>query len=264
MKGPMKGPKKVMPLHTIIAALLPLVAVGSAYAQTRWTVDPKASLAWWQVNPHLNHLWATTCPEEPSWRPGEGRSAGWIVDRTLRPPKHGYAGVSDTTLVPLYPRSRVRSLCTEAVEGQVLLPDTVTWRGARGQVAVRADALITGHDTRDAFARRAVLQTERHPEIRFTVDSLVDLTRHADTLRATAVGVLSLHGVAKPVSAAVRAWPEAGGVRVLGKFRVPAASLVSEFGLSKIALGLGVITDIWKDLFMGVDLLLRPEGTGVN
>jgi hypothetical protein len=51
----------------------------------------------------------------------------------------------------------------------------------------------------------------------------------------------------------------AGGKRVLAKIRVPAASLVNEFGMSRMALDLGVGTAIWKDLFMGVDLVARPE-----
>jgi polyisoprenoid-binding protein YceI len=115
---------------------------------------------------------------------------------------------------------------------------------------------------RDAFARKAVLETLRYPEIQFTLDSVGGLSQHGDTIRATAYGVFSLHGVTKPVSAAVRGWPEAGGMRVLAKFHVPAASLIDEFGMSSYALGLGVHTRIWYDLFMGVDLMLRREGGG--
>ncbi|HYT70311.1 MAG TPA: YceI family protein [Gemmatimonadales bacterium] len=254
-------------LPGLISLLVACVAaVAAAPAQTRWTIDPKASLAWWQMDPHLNHLWATTCPQEPSWRPGEGRSAGWYIDQMLRPSKTGFAAVSDTVHIPLYPRHKVRSVCPDAVvEGEVMAQDTARWQGIRGQVTVKGEALITGENRRDAFARKAVLETTRYPEIRFTVDSLVGVTRQSgDTLRGTAVGVFSLHGVTKPVGAAFRAWPEAGGVRVLAKFHVPASSLVGEFGLSNYSLGLGVGTRVWKDLFMGVDLLLRPEGSGAG
>jgi hypothetical protein len=238
-----------------------LIAMGAgARAQTRWTVDPRASLAWWQVNPHLNHLWATTCPEEPSWRPGEGRSGGWIVGRALKPPKQGYAAVSDTTLVPLYPRDSVKAVCTEAVEGQVVVADTAAWRGVRGEIAVQGAALITGEDRRDAYTRQAILETTRYPEIRFRVDSVVGVTRHADTLQGTAMGLFTLRHVSKPMTAVVRAWPEAGGLRVLAKFRIPAIAMTEEYGLSRFALGLGVTTRIWYDLFMGVDVVLRPEG----
>jgi hypothetical protein len=242
-----------------------LVAIGvGAQAQTRWTVVPKASLAWWQINPHLNHLWATTCPEEPTWRPGEGRSGGWIFDKALKPPKHGYAIVNDTTIVPLYPRPAANSVCTEAVQGQIVVTDTAAWRGVRGEVAVRAEALITGEDRRDALTRQAILETTRYPEIRFRIDSLVGVTRDADTLRATAVGVLTLRHVSKPMTAPVRAWREPAGLRVVGRLRVPAGDLVPEYGLSRFALGLGVGTKIWFDLFMGVDVVLRPEQGGAN
>jgi hypothetical protein len=239
-----------------------LVAV-DAQAQVRWTADRKSSLAWWQINPHMNHLWATTCPEEPSWRPGEGRSGGWIIDRAFRPPKQGYAAVlTDTAEIPVYPRPRVRAVCAEAVQVRLEAADTVRWQGVTGEVVVRADALVGGENRRDEYARDAVLQTSRYPDIRFKIDSLVGLTRQADTLRATAVGVFTLHGVSQPMTAGVRAWPVAGGLRVMGRFKVPADDLVPVYGLSNFALGLGVGVRIWRDLYMGVDLLLRPEGAG--
>ena len=246
-----------------LALLGSVAALGTASAQVRWTVDPKASLAWWQIDPHLNHLWATTCPQEPSWRPGEGRSAGWYIDQMLHSSKTGFANTRDTINVPLYPRRRVRSVCAEAVSGTVSAPASGGgWRGTRAEVTVRADALISGENMRDAFTRKAVLETTRYPEIKFTVDSLSDATQQGDTVRATAFGVFTLHGVSRPMTAQVRAWPDpAGGMRVLGKFKVPTAELTADYGISNYALGLGVHTRIWHDLFMGVDLLLRREGS---
>lgn len=246
--------------RTPAAALLCLLAAPPGTpAQTRWNVVPKASLAWWQMSPNLNHLWATTCPQEPSWRPGEGRSAGWSISGGVSTSGYGYAAVPDTINVPLYPRWQARPLCTEAVRGQIVVADTVWGRGVRGEVVVRVEALVTGSEERDAFTRRAILQTSRHPEMRFTIDSVVGVTNHADTLRATAVGVFTIREVATPMTAAVTAWPQRGGLRVLGKFRIPAQAMVTEFGLSKYALGLGIGVRIWQDLFMGVDLLLRAE-----
>jgi len=246
--------------RTAVAAVsLLLIAQASAQAQTRWTVEPKASLAWWQINPHMNHLWATTCPEEPSWRPGEGRSGGWVIDRAFRPAKHGYAAVDDTTIIPLYPRPRVRAVCGSAVSGQITVADLERWRGVRGQIIVRADALVGGEDRRDEYARKAILETTRYPEIKFTIDSVIRVTRRGDTIVGTAVGVFTLRGVSKPMTASVRGYPTAGGLRVLSKFSVKADDLVPEYGMSKFALGLGVGVRIWIDLFMGVDLLVRPE-----
>jgi len=244
--------------RTLAAALVGLLtAVASAPAQTAWTVDPKASLAWWQINPHLGHLWATTCPQEPSWKPGAGRSAGFTVNPALIDPREG--AVSDTVHVPIYPRHRARAVCTEAVAGRIVLPDTAKWRGAHGQVTVKADALVTGLAIRDNYARTAVLETNRFPDAGFTFDSLVDVTRRGDTVRGIALGMVKLHGVAKPARAAFRAWPELGGTRVQAKIAVPAADMTQQFQLSYAALGLGVATNIWKTLYIGVDLVLRRE-----
>jgi hypothetical protein len=165
----------------------------------------------------------------------------------------------DTTVVPLYPRYWVLPVCTEAIEGHVVVDDTGTWHGVRGKVAVRAAALITGDNPRDEYTREAILETRKYPDISFTIDSLVDMSKRGDTLVGTAHGVFYLRDVVKPMTAVVRVWPHGDGLRVLGRLRVPAASLVPEFGLSRYALGLGVGMMIWHYLFMGVDLVLTPE-----
>ena len=239
-----------------------LAAPVGVQAQVAWTVDRKASLAWWQVNPHFNQLWSTTCPNEISWRPGEGRSPGWVINPNLRAPKTGQANVEDTVHVPFYPRPTAVPACRQAVDGRVLLPDTVTWRGVHGEITVEADSLVTGEDMRDIYARK-LLHTFSYPTLRFTIDSLVNVTRQADTIFATALGVFEANGSHAPLSARVRAWPEAGGTRVLARLRFPAPMLFDEFGLSKYAL-MGAGTGIWKDLFTGVDLLMHPQATGAH
>jgi hypothetical protein len=98
-----------------------------------------------------------------------------------------------------------------------------------------------------------------YQEIKFTLDSVVDMTRRGDTLRGTAVGTWTLRGVTKPISAPMKAYPEAGGTRVLAKFRIPVKDLVSEYGVWKRTLGLGVMMGIWKTLFMGIDLLVHSD-----
>ena len=247
-------------LAAALAGLLPMAV--AAHAQVVWTVDPKASLAWWQVSPHLNHLWATTCPEESTWRPGEIRSFGWKIDPRLKLPT-GTGYEEDTVHVPLFPRDKARPVCGEAVQGRVLLPDTVTWRGARGEIAVNADALVTGLQFRDVMMHH-VLETSQFPEIHFTLDSLVGLTKRADTLRGSAVGTLTVRGVQMPTTAAVKAFPEAGGMRVLAKWRVWAPDLMLQLTPKLNYLGLGVNTAIWRDVFMGADLVFRPEATPAN
>jgi hypothetical protein len=247
----------------VAAALIGLLAAAAAQAQTRWVVDSKASLAWWQMSPNLNHLWATTCPQERSWRPGENRSSGWTIDPKLKMPRSGYGNVEDTVHVPLFPRPHVTDVCSEAVEGQVLLPDTMGWRGAHGQVAVRSDALITGEAMRDVTMHQ-VMETFRFPEIIFALDSVVGITQEADTLFGRAVGTLTLGGRPVPTTAAVKSFPEAGGMRVLAKWRIPATDLQVEFFPRLHSYGLGVNTLIWRDLFMGADLVFRPEATGAH
>lgn len=227
-----------------------------APAQVTWVADKKSSLAWWQFSPHMNHLWATTCPGEPSWRPGEGRSSGWSVVGLVMPVDADIA-TADTINVPLYPRYEPNDVCTEAVDASVAVADTARWRGITGTVVVQAESLITGQDQRDKYTHGKILETARHPEIRFAIDSVVDVARGTDTLRGVAVGVLTLHGVEKVMRGRVEVWPEAGGLRVLGRFRIPARAVVDDYGMSRVALGLGVGFRIWQDLFMGVDLLMR-------
>ncbi len=197
--------------RSLAAALLGLVtAVAPVPAQTHWTVDPKTSLAWWQMSPNMNHLWATTCPADSSWRPGENRSSGWVINPKLKLPRSGYGNVDDTVHVPLYPRHTVQPDCVEAVRGEVVVPDTVHWRGVHG------------------------------------------------------TGTLTIRGVQKAVTAALQAFPDGGGLRVLAKWRFPAPLLLLDFTPKLSYLGLGANTLIWHDIFMGADLVFRPEAPGAN
>ena len=248
-------------LHWKRVAAVALLAAAPLAAQAgpgRWVVDRKTSLAWWQMNPHYEHLWATTCPADPSWQPGEGRDPGQYTDYTTRP-KTIAAGRIESR-VPLFPRFRVRPLCREALRGELTIQDTVQWRGVRGSVSVVADSLFSGLEMRDKYERRVVLETGRYPELRFTIDSLVDV-QPGDTIRATAVGAFEAHGVARPTRAAVTAWRDAAGFRVRAQFDVPARALTDEFGMSTWALSMGVGMKRWKTLHVGVDLILRPAGS---
>jgi hypothetical protein len=224
-------------------------------AATRLVVEGKTSLAWWQMNPHYEHLWATTCPADPSWQPGEGRDPGQYTDYATRP-KTIAAGRIDPR-VPLFPRYRVRPVCREALRGEVTIQDTVRWRGVRGSVRVTADSLFTGLEMRDLYEKRVVLETRRYPDLTFTIDSLVDV-QQGDTIRAVAVGTFEAHGVARPTRAAVTAWRDPAGFRVRAQFDIPARALTDEFAMSKWALSMGVGMKRWKTLHVGVDVVLRP------
>lgn len=242
-------------------AALPLLwasAIGAQSLSSHMTVEPKTSLAWWQMDPHYEHLWSTTCPADPSWQPGEGRDPGQYTDYGSRPVTIA-AGRSDSR-VPLFPRYRVRPVCRQAVSGDIMIADVATLGGVRGKVVLIADSLFTGLEMRDSYERRVVLETSRYPEITFTIDSLVDVQR-GDTIRATAVGGLTVHGQTKAIRAPVRAWQDPAGFRVRAQFAVPARTLTDEFLMSKWALSMGVIMKRWKTLNMGIDVILKPKET---
>ena len=239
----------------MVLAVLAAIQLAAQAGPTRWVIDRKTSLAWWQMDPHYEHLWATTCPADPSWQPGEGRDPGQYTDYSWRP-KTIAAGRSDSR-IPLFPRYRVRPLCRDAVRGEITAADATTLRGVRGTVTLIADSLFTGLEMRDKYARRAVLETARYPEITFTIDSVVDVQR-GDTTRATAVGTLTVHGTPKPMQAAITAWQETAGLRVRAQLSMPAQALTHELGLSEWALGMGVGMRRWKTLYMGIDVVLKP------
>jgi polyisoprenoid-binding protein YceI len=243
---------------TLVATVFTVLPLASAMAQKTFTIDSRSSLAWWQVNPHMKHLWGTTCPGDPSWRAGEGVSVSQAQSLLSKAYKRtGYAAVRDT-IVPLYPRRKVRSVCEEGgVTGQVSAADVTTWRGLRGQISIRGDHLTSGLKIRDAYTDD-LLDVQKFPEIKFRIDS-VSAVQPGDTTRATVVGVFMLHGVETPMSVPVRAWKEAGGLRVLGKFDIAALDLIEVYNLSKWKLGLGVQTNIWQTLHLGFDVLLRES-----
>jgi hypothetical protein len=245
-----------MSRYTVLLGCLLLTGPAATHAQMRWTVDAKTSLAWWQMSPNLNHLWATTCPGDSSWRPGEGRSSGWYINPKLKLPRTGYANVDDTVHVPLYPRERVYPMCVEALRGEVVAPDTVRWRGTLGTVLVKGDAFVTGESMRDLLMHQ-VMQTSQFPDIVFSLDSLTDLNRRGDTLHGKAIGILTFRDTKTPTVAVVKAFPTAGGMRVLAKWRVPARALL-DMTPKLHYLGLGVNTNIWHDFFMGADIVFRP------
>ena len=230
-------------------------------AQTRYAVEHSTSLAWWQVDPHYEHLWATTCPADTSWQAGEGRDAGLYTNYKTRPTTYA-AGTPDSR-IPLFPRDIVKPLCRNAVRGDVTVQDVDRWRGVSGTITVIADSLFTGLGFRDKYGRQAVLETGKYPVITFDIDSLTDVQgsmSRGDTLRGVAIGTFELHGVQHATRAPVKAWQDAAGFRVRAQFSVPALSLTQEFKMSKVALGMGVGMRRWKTVHMGVDLILRRVG----
>jgi hypothetical protein len=249
------------PMSRTLAVALGLASGATvAAAQTaHWIVDPKTSLAWWQVSPNLNHLWATTCPADPAWRPGEERSPGWHFDPNLKLPRTGYSNVDDTINVPLFPRRRVMAVCVEAVRGEVTADSANHFLGAHGAIDVQGDALITGEAMRDNLMHN-ILQTQQFQDIHFALDSLVDVSQSGDTVFGTAKGLLSIRGKPDTTVAEVEIFPDGGGLRVRAKWRVSAAKLFDY--IPKIhTIGLGLNVWIWHYFFMGADLVFLPDTT---
>jgi hypothetical protein len=252
---------KTWTLSFCLLLLAVFSAASPAQAQrARLAADPQSSLAWWQLNPHLMHLWGTTCPNEPTWRAGEGVSmsqAGAALKALRR--RSGYAIVVDTIHVPLYPRRQARALCTPAVVASVTVDDMSTLRGAKGEVSVAAHTLYTGLKMRDQFLQD-LIGTNQFPDIRFTIDSLTAITKKTapkgDTTYANAVGKFTFHGVTQPMTAPVRMFTENGKMRVIGKFTIPARDIVDVYGLSRQKLLLGINNNIWQYLHMGIDLVM--------
>jgi hypothetical protein len=241
-------------LFLLLACALSGTVQAQNSAATRWVIEPATSLAWWQVNPHFSHLWATTCPREPSWQAGEGRGQEYYVNYANKPTTYD-AGHRDSR-IPLYPRRTVRPVCGGAVSGEVSI-DTVSWTATSGTVTIAAEALVTGNDVRDAFTRHSILQTGKYPTILFTLQKLEGV-QPGDTIRATAIGTFEFRGVQTPVSAPVVAWREPRGLRMQAHFQFDPDDLVQVYGISRFVLGLGIGMRLWKEMHVGVDAILRP------
>jgi hypothetical protein len=231
-----------------------LLAAGVRAQETTWTVDGHTSLAWWQVTQRLARLWGTTCPEDPYWQGGDGAPSVSVL---------GLAGekVPDSVYAR-HSRRRAGTACAEAVGGSIAAGDTSGWQGVRGTIVLRAEALVSGLTMRDVYARKAVLETSRYPEIRFTIDSLTQIVG-GETIHALAVGTFELHGQRQPMTVPIRASRASGGLRIQGQFVIPALALVEKYGMSRGALGLGIQKGIWDGIAVGVDVVLNPVAAAV-
>ena len=237
-----------------ILCLLLMPAAAQAQ-QFRFSIDARTSLAWWQIDPNYGHLWATTCPDDLSWQPGDARSAGGNINVKSRKEVVASASSSRDRTAPLYPRGEVHAVCRHAVRGGIIATDTINWTGVRGEVRILPDSLVTGQDMRDRFARKSVFETSKFKEIRFVIDSLANVVP-GDTMTALAIGTLEMHGRQTGHRAPIKAWREAQGLRVQTTLEFPANELTTVYNFSKMALGMGVTLGRWKTVYMGIDAIL--------
>lgn len=245
--------------RSLLGALALVVSVqAGASAQNALTVDKQRSLVWWQIDPHFGHLWASSCPKDPSWQPGEGHSAGYYLNYATRP-KISTTKQSEIK-VPLFPRRTVRPNCRQAVSGSFTTTDMTSWSNFKGTITILPDSLETGANHRDAFATKYVYYSAVHPTISFDIDSLTSVVIAGDTVNAIAVGTFNFRGVNKPTRVQVRGIQESSGMRVRGMFAMPASELRDRYGVSSYAMGAGVGLKLWDTLFMGFDVIMVPAG----
>jgi hypothetical protein len=217
---------------------------------------------WWQLDPHFGHLWATTCPNDPSWQPGEGHSGRFGVNFKKRP-KVKLTNVSAGTF-PLFPRDTVYANCRVAVRGAFGTANKANFSDMKGSVLVVMDSITNGSDSRDLFAKKYIYSTAKFPTVKFTVDSLTALRITGDTVNAVAVGTFELRGVAKHTRVQVQGVNEPSGLRVRGLFAMPAKELQERYSISRAVLSMGVGAKLWDTLFMGFDLILTPQATATQ
>jgi len=221
----------------------------------RLKVDSSTSLAWYQVDPHTSLLWATTCPDDPHWRPGDSRHSGWDT-RGMPTPKSGAARVSES-VIPLYQRDVARPVCKNAVSGEIIADDTVTWRGLHGTIKIDPTKLESGLDLRDRTAVRTIFQPWLWPNIRFVIDSAGDL-QGRDTLQGNLYGTFFFRNVEKPDKAQFKAWREAAGLRVMARLEMLPVDLVEVYGVGLENMRLALMPGMWRMIYFGVDAVVKP------
>jgi hypothetical protein len=230
----------------------------AAAQSTSYTLDTSRSLVWWQLDPHFGHLWATTCPNDKSWQPGEGHSPGYYINYKTRP-KIKVTNESETRL-PLFPRDTVRANCRRAVSGTLTTTDARRYANLKGTISVAVDSLTIGSDQRDKFADKYVYASNKYPTIKYMIDSLTNVVVSGDSVTAIAVGTFEMREVRRATRVQVWGIQTPDGLRVRGMFAMPASELRDRYGASKVALGVGVGLKLWDTLYMGFDLILKERG----
>jgi hypothetical protein len=248
-----------MKRRMLLFAVLAVVASwNAAFAQqASFSLDQKRSLVWWQLDPHFGHLWATTCPSDPSWTAGEGNSGRFGGDKK----KNAKIKVTNMSAgeFPLFPRDTVRANCRPSVRGSFTTSDVKRFSQLKGSVEVEIDSITNGSDARDLFAKKYIYSSAKYPKVKFTVDSLTNVRVSGDTVNAIAVGTFELRGVQKPTRVQVQGINEPSGLRVRGLFAMPAKELQERYSISRAVLSMGVGAKLWDTLFMGIDLILVQQ-----
>lgn len=127
--------------------------------------------------------------------------------------------------------------------------DPQNLKGASATITVRLDELKTGIALRDRHAREA-LGAEQFPNVVFSLERLAGAASlpEGQTVSATASGMLSLKGVAKPLTAPIKLTRRGENVEVKTQFKVQPR----DHGV--------VVTGADQTTTLDVSFVLRPQG----
>lgn len=138
---------------------------------------------------------------------------------------------------------------TSHVAGELEVDPSRPADAPRGRIQVEAATLDTGNEDRDADMQK-YLGTDAHPELLFELERFVPATVDAKGMRVegTATGALTIHGVKRTVSMAVKlSLDEARRLKVDGEMPL----LLSDFGVSvpsKLVISMKDEVKVWISL----------------
>jgi hypothetical protein len=207
--------------------------------QRTWKVDPGRSRAWYLIQPHYGHLFASTCRYD-----------------------YDQGSVNLKGSSPNGLHSGPGRLCANAILGEITAENPTTWLKARAAIVVILDSLVGPSPSRDHHLKTQILHTEKQPVAKFVFDSLVKMVP-GDTVKAVVAGTVELNGVPKPVLAPATIWFQAdGSLRVNAEVGLHPRAPVNDYQFKRQWIGLGWF--MWNTLTFGVDLLLRESAASTN
>jgi YceI-like domain len=241
----------MQPRVLLFALCLTIPVSGVAQTTQRtWKVDTSRSRAWYLIQPHYGHLYASTCryDYELGSQNLKGSSPNGL--HSGPDPRKG-----------LSPAGTGQS-CANAIVGEISAENPNTWTKARASIVVSLDSLVGPSASRDHHLKTQILHTEKQPVAKFVFDSLVKMVP-GDTVTAVVAGTMELNGVPKSVLAPAKIWFEPdGSLRVNAEVGLHPRALVNDYKFERRWIGLGWF--MWTTLTFGVDLLLRESTASTN
>jgi polyisoprenoid-binding protein YceI len=144
---------------------------------------------------------------------------------------------------------------TSTVSGQMTGGDL---RAVRGFVEAPTRTLVTGNNRRDRDLNKS-MESDKHPTIRFDLDSVAPGASRGDTMDVTLQGRFTIHGVTREAElpAVVILAPDAIGVRA----RIPLN--LKDYKIGGLSRAFGMLR-MHEEILVRVDLTFAPERKAVN